>query len=97
MCVADVYEQPSLQSHSFRVLSIRCDDLDDYLRKVSLIYFLNFSFCFLESLQRLGVLKTNVLYIYKIKSLNVTGLFVTDREKTVKIGILLYLLVCLSF
>ncbi|KAK8381965.1 hypothetical protein O3P69_015165 [Scylla paramamosain] len=33
VCVADVYEQPSLQNHSFRVLSIRCDDLDDYLRK----------------------------------------------------------------
>ena len=39
VCEADVQEQPSLRNHhSFRILNLRCDDLDDYLRKVSLAY-----------------------------------------------------------
>lgn len=34
VCEADVYEQPSVHNNpSYRVLSLRCDDLDDYLRK----------------------------------------------------------------
>lgn len=37
VCEADVLEQPLIGNHHpYRILSFRCDDLDDYLFKVSL-------------------------------------------------------------